>query len=94
MKYTYEGPILPSIVPLPFGAPLLSLLFLEETPLPVPEATEERKYRYTPVYKVPIRKVVDNFPFETYSRNTDHLKTLTLLYLQEKVPVLAKNPGL
>ncbi|KAH8759493.1 hypothetical protein F5883DRAFT_145284, partial [Diaporthe sp. PMI_573] len=83
----------PSVITLPFGASLLGLL--EGTPLQVQEAVDKNfswTFRNKPFHEIPVRKTVNTFPFETYSRNAYDLERLMLHYLQAKVPALAQNP--
>lgn len=87
----------PPVVQLPIGATLLGLLCLEGMPLQVQETGDDdglRRYRNKPAHQVPVRKVVEEFPFETYSRNAYDLERLMLRYLEEMVTGLALDPAL
>ncbi|KAH8746768.1 hypothetical protein F5883DRAFT_700155 [Diaporthe sp. PMI_573] len=78
-------------VRLPFGASLAILLLLEGTPLQVQEATDGCNDDKNPLT---VRKVVDNSPFQSYSRDAYQIEILVLRHLQKKVPALAKDPKL
>lgn len=100
VRSDYEGIVglllwtTPSVVTLPLGASLLSLICLMGTPLQEPGEIDISPWQYSkkPFHEVPVRKTVDPFPFETYSCNAYDLERLMLHRLQAKVPALAQNP--